>query len=124
MVTVQVVEVPLQVPPLQPVKLYPSSDVAVRVTWPASSNHELQVPLLQLIPAGLLATVPLPVTVTARVYWVTGCPCPPRTGQTGFIVVFDVLKLSPKSIDISHTVVGESFAVLDVQYTTVDDDDV
>ncbi len=59
MVTVQD-SVPLQPPPLKPAKVEPAAAVAVSVTEvPAAKLLEQSVP--QLIPAGLLVTVPLPV---------------------------------------------------------------
>jgi len=58
-VTLQV-PVPVQPPPLQPVKVEPAAGVAVRVTAvPVVNAAEHVVP--QEIPAGLLVTVPLPV---------------------------------------------------------------
>jgi len=58
--------VPLHAPP-QPVKWDPASEVAVRVTAaPLAKLAEQTVPLLpQLIPAGLLVRVPVPVPVVA-----------------------------------------------------------
>jgi hypothetical protein len=46
--------------PLQPAKVEPVADVAVNVTSVPLLNEAEQVPP-QLIPAGLLVTVPLPV---------------------------------------------------------------
>src|SRR5207249_886663 len=68
-VTVQAA-VPVQPPPLQPVKVEPAAGLAVRVTAvPLAKLAEHVAP--QLIPAGLLATVPAPapagVTVSAKV---------------------------------------------------------
>ena len=57
--TVQV-PVPLHPSPLQPVKVEPRAAVAVRVTLVPKSKAALHV-VPQLIPAGLLVTVPLPV---------------------------------------------------------------
>jgi hypothetical protein len=60
--------VPLQPPPLKPPKVKPGSDAAVKVTEvPLSKDAEQVLP--QLIPAGLLVTVPLPAPalVTVRV---------------------------------------------------------
>jgi hypothetical protein len=52
--------VPVQTPPLQPVKTESADGVAVRVTIvPSLKNSEQSLP--QLIPAGLLITVPLPL---------------------------------------------------------------
>src|SRR2546422_897320 len=62
--------VPLQPPPVQPVKVEPAAAVAVNVTAvPLAKLAEQVAP--QLIPAGALVTVPLPVpallTVSAKV---------------------------------------------------------
>jgi hypothetical protein len=56
--------VPLQVPPLQPENTNPEAGVAVITTAEPELKLEEQVPELQLIPAGLLATVPDPAIVT------------------------------------------------------------
>jgi hypothetical protein len=66
-VTAQV-PVPLHPPPLQPVKLDPLDADAVKVTLVLASKLAEQV-APQLIPAGLLVTVPvpLPALVTLRV---------------------------------------------------------
>jgi len=68
MVTVQV-PVPEQPPPLQPLKVEPAAGVAVSVTTVPLAKPAEQV-ALQLIPAGLLVTVPVPVpagvTVSTR----------------------------------------------------------
>jgi hypothetical protein len=61
-VTTQV-PVPWHPPPLQPVNRYPAAAVAVRVTWVPLLYAALQVGR-QLIPAGLLVTVPCPCTAT------------------------------------------------------------
>jgi hypothetical protein len=55
---------PLQAPP-QPVKLQPAAGVAVRLTCVPSAKLALHV-VPQLIPAGELVTVPLPISVTVR----------------------------------------------------------
>ena len=65
MVTVQV-PVPLHPPPLQPVKVEPPLGVAVKVTLVPLVKLVLQV-LPQLIPAGLLVTVPVPVPLLVTV---------------------------------------------------------
>ena len=59
-VTWQVVDVPEQTPPDQPVKVKPGSGVAVRVTLVPLAKDELQVGP-QLIPLGAEVTVPLPL---------------------------------------------------------------
>src|SRR5207245_6577693 len=66
-VTVQV-PVPAQPPPLQPVKVEPAAGAAVRVTAVPLGKLAAQV-APQLMPAGELVTVPLPVPdgVTVRV---------------------------------------------------------
>ncbi|MBI3325008.1 MAG: hypothetical protein HYZ92_06975 [Candidatus Omnitrophica bacterium] len=63
--TVQLVAVPLQLPD-QPPKVEPEAVLAVRVTEVPLAKLALQV-LPQLIPAGLLVTVPLPVPVLETV---------------------------------------------------------
>ena len=64
-VTVQA-PVPVQPPPLQPLKVEPVAGVAVRVTvLPLVKLTEHVVP--QVIPAGELVTVPLPVPVLLTV---------------------------------------------------------
>src|SRR5436853_6999469 len=69
MVTVQV-PVPAQPPPVQPVKVEPAAGAAVRVTAVPLVKLAAQV-APQVIPAGELVTVPLPVpallTVSAKV---------------------------------------------------------
>src|SRR5262245_58589881 len=66
-VTVQL-PVPLQPPPLHPMKVEPEAGEALRVTGVPLEKAEEQV-LPQLIPAGVLLTVPLPVPalLTVRV---------------------------------------------------------
>src|SRR5215470_14553260 len=54
------VPVPVQLPPLQPVKVDPAAGAAVRVTMVPDVNETEQV-VPQLMPAGELVTVPLPV---------------------------------------------------------------
>src|SRR5438093_12057311 len=67
-VTTQI-PVPLHPAPLQPLNTDPLAGVAVSVTGVPPANDALHV-APQLIPTGLLATVPLPLPafVTARVY--------------------------------------------------------
>jgi len=65
MLTVQVVAVPVQAPD-QPVKLEPAAGAAVSVTDVPLLKLAEQV-LPQLIPAGLLVTVPVPVPARVRV---------------------------------------------------------
>jgi len=60
------VPVPEQPPPLQPVKLNCDVGVAVKVTFVAGAKLPTHV-VGQLIPAGLLVTVPEPATVTETV---------------------------------------------------------
>jgi len=69
MVTVQVVAAPLQAPD-QPVNEYPLFATAVRTTAVLPLKLALQV-APQVIPAGELVTVPvpLPAGVTLRAYW-------------------------------------------------------
>jgi hypothetical protein len=61
-VTVQALT-PLQPPPVQPAKLNPLAAEAVSVTWVFGENWVLQV-LPQLIPDGVLVTVPVPESAT------------------------------------------------------------
>ena len=63
-VTVQVVAVP-QLPPVQPAKVYPLPAVAVSMTAEAEGKLAEHAEG-QLIPAGLLATVPVPVIATVN----------------------------------------------------------
>ena len=65
MVTSQVVFVPLQAPD-QPKKVTPMSGLAVRVTTVPRVYASEQSPP-QLIPAGLLVTVPGPMCVTLKI---------------------------------------------------------
>lgn len=53
--------VPLHAPPLQPVNAYPLLALAVRVTWVLFAKFVLLHVVGQLIPAGVLVTVPPPV---------------------------------------------------------------
>ena len=53
-----VVAVPLQPPPLQPLKVDPLVTAAVRVTAVPCAKEAEQVPVVQLMPAGLEVTVP------------------------------------------------------------------
>ena len=66
--TVVQVPVPPHPPPLQPSKIEPDGAVAVNVTELPVGNEALQV-FPQLMPAGLLVTVPVPppAFVTVRV---------------------------------------------------------
>ena len=65
------VPVPEQTPLLHPVKVIFEAGAAVRVTFVPTAYFATHVPG-QLIPAGLLVTVPEPTTVTVRlaVTWV------------------------------------------------------
>ena len=65
MLTVQVLAVPVQAP-LQPAKVEPVAALAVRVTLVFPRYSSLQL-LPQLMPAGLLVTVPEPVPVVLTV---------------------------------------------------------
>jgi hypothetical protein len=49
---------------LQPENVSPEPGVAVRVVGVPTLKFALQVPEEQLMPAGLLVTVPVPVTLT------------------------------------------------------------
>jgi len=70
-VTVQVLPVPVQTPPLQPVNVEPAAGVAVNVTAvPLANGAEHEVP--HEMPAGALVTVPDPVPVLDSVS-VKGC---------------------------------------------------
>jgi hypothetical protein len=60
------VEVPLHPPPLQPANVEPVVAVAVRVTAVPEAKLALQV-VGQLIPAGPLVTVPVPVPAALTV---------------------------------------------------------
>jgi len=57
--------VPLHAP-LQPLKLQPEAGMAARLTCVPAAKLALQV-APQLMPAGMLVTVPLPLSLTARV---------------------------------------------------------
>jgi hypothetical protein len=57
--------VPLQPPPLQPLKLLPPEGVAVSVTGVPLAKLALHV-VPQLMPEGELVTVPLPERLTVR----------------------------------------------------------
>jgi hypothetical protein len=61
--------VPLHPPPLHPEKTEPGRAVAARTTVPPKPKPALHwaFPAPQLIPGGLLVTVPLPFTETVRV---------------------------------------------------------
>jgi hypothetical protein len=63
--SVQVPPVPLHAP-LQPAKYDPFAGAAVSLTWVPDANEAVHVGL-QLIPAGLLVTVPLPVPARVTV---------------------------------------------------------
>src|SRR5207302_1150021 len=60
------VPVPEQAAPLHPAKVAPAAAVAVKVTVVPLAKFALQLILGQLIPAGLLVTVPFPARVTFR----------------------------------------------------------
>ena len=65
---------PLQAPP-QPLKAQPLAGVGVKVTCDPPVKAWLQVDG-QLMPAGLLATVPLPVTLTVKLALPPPAECP------------------------------------------------
>jgi hypothetical protein len=71
MVTVQSPE-PLQPPPVQALKVWPLSGVALSVTDVPSEKQLAQVPVGQLIPAGVDLTVPCPVIKTVSVWLLLG----------------------------------------------------
>lgn len=78
MLTEQVVDVPEHAPD-QPPNVLPEVGAAVRVTlWPAVKEAEQVAP--QLMPDGLLVTVPLPVLVTVSTY--VGCDDKPNVAVT------------------------------------------
>ena len=58
--------VPLQLPP-QPTKVRPLPGVSISVTGVPVTNVAMQVPPVQLMPAGFEVTVPSPSTVTVSV---------------------------------------------------------
>jgi hypothetical protein len=64
MVTVHAA-VPLHAP-AQPAKLQPAAGAAIRLTFVPTAKFALQT-LPQLMPAGELVTVPLPISLTERV---------------------------------------------------------
>jgi hypothetical protein len=59
--------VPVHPPPVHPMKAELLAAFEVRVTFVPAGKAAMQVPVLQLIPLGLLLTVPEPATVTDRV---------------------------------------------------------
>ena len=79
MLTVQL-PVPVQAP-LQPVKVLPVTGVAVSVTLAPLVKDALHV-VPQLIPAGALLTVPVPVPLLLIVNDKEPKDCPPRTNRT------------------------------------------
>jgi hypothetical protein len=72
--------VPLHAPD-HPESIWPEPGVAVRVTLVPGAKFAVQVPVLQLIPAGLLVTVPVPVTLTDN--WLV----PEKAALTDFAAV-------------------------------------
>jgi len=81
--------VPLQPPPTHPMKVEPGDALAVSVTGVSAGNTDEQV-APQLIPAGLLLTVPPPVptrltvsvgfAVLVNVQVIVRAPCTPLSG--------------------------------------------
>jgi len=67
-VTVHVVPVPVHPPPLHPPKLEPEPGVSVSVTCEPALKFALH-PSGQLIPPGLLETLPVPVPASVTVSW-------------------------------------------------------
>jgi hypothetical protein len=65
-ITVVQVPVPVHPPPLQPANIDPDDGVAVSVTILPVGNEALQL-FPQLIPAGVLVTVPVPVPILLTV---------------------------------------------------------
>lgn len=58
---------PVQPPPVQALKTELLAAFGVRVTFVPAGKAAMHVPVLQLIPAGELVTMPEPATVTDRV---------------------------------------------------------
>lgn len=71
----KVQEVPLHAPPDHPAKVEPVAGVAARVTEVPPLNMALQAEP-QLIPEGLLVTVPPPAPLSRAVSWKCGVPPP------------------------------------------------
>jgi hypothetical protein len=98
-VTEQVVAVPVQVPPPQPVKVAPAEGAAVSVTiefaaWPAL--EQVVAPAPQLIPPPV--TVPLPVTDTVSVKPVPGpVPKVALTSRDSVIETVHVVAVPPQA---------------------------
>ena len=93
---------PLQAPP-QPVKIQPLAGVAVKVTFVPLENPALHVDG-QLMPAGLLVTVPLPVTLTVRtaefeILTAIGCEGMPFATTTRLLAPVSIFAGTAKFVD-------------------------
>jgi hypothetical protein len=94
--------VPLQAP-LQPLKTQPLVAVAVKVTFVPLENPALHVDG-QLMPAGLLVTVPLPVKLTVRtdefeILTAIGCEGMPLATTTRLLAPGSILTGNEKFVD-------------------------
>jgi len=105
-VTVQV-PLPVQPPPLQPVKVEPAAGAAVKVTKVPLANEAEQV-VPQEMPAGLLVTVPLPVpaleTVSARVVVETPVPVTSRWSVSPSAVKLTLVLESTVLVGVKRTI--------------------
>jgi len=105
-VTVQV-PLPVQPPPLQPLKVEPAAGAAVKVTKVPLVNEAAQV-VPQEMPAGLLVTVPLPVpaleTVSARVVVETPVPVTSRWSVSPSAVKLTLVLESAVFVGVKRTI--------------------
>jgi len=105
-VTVQV-PLPVQPPPLQPLKVEPAAGAAVKVTMVPLANEAEQV-VPQEMPAGLLVTVPLPVpaleTVSARVVVETPVPVTSRWSVSPSAVKLTLVLESAVLVGVKRTI--------------------
>ncbi len=105
-VTVQV-PLPVQPPPLQPLKLEPAAGAAVKATKVPLVNEAEQV-VPQEMPAGLLVTVPLPVpvleTVSARVVVETPVPVTSRWSVSPSAVKLTLVLASAVLVGVKRTI--------------------